>query len=126
MLDLSIGLMLLRDVLKGVAYVHDKGQLHLDIKGDNIFLNGDCTVAKLADFGCAKEAQETLRATRLDMTPRWCAPEVFQKLPQLSAAADVWSVSMVLYEMCVARLPYYEVDMVKLVQSIVSGDTLPS
>jgi ankyrin repeat protein/serine/threonine protein kinase len=121
-------LVLLRDVLKGVAYVHEKGQLHLDIKSDNILLNADCTVAKLADFGCAKEARETLRATRLDMTPRWCAPEVFQQLPHLTAAADVWSVSMVLYEMCVARLPYHDVDMVKLVHAIGAGakPTLPS
>jgi serine/threonine protein kinase len=48
---------------------------------------------------------------------------MFQPLPQLSAAADVWSVSMVLYEMCVARLPYYEIEMVKLVPSIVAGVT---
>jgi serine/threonine protein kinase len=117
-------LVLLRDVLKGVAYVHEKGQLHLDIKSDNILLNADCTVAKLADFGCAKEARETLRSTRLDMTPRWCAPEVFHKLPQLSAAADVWSVSMVLYEMFLARLPYYEItDVVAIVQLIGAGVT---
>jgi serine/threonine protein kinase len=78
-------LILFRDVLMGISYVHEKGQLHLDIKSDNILLNADYTVTKLADFGCAKEARETLRATRLDMTPRWCNPEVFQALPQLTA-----------------------------------------
>ena len=42
-----------RQLLDGVAALHDRGVIHRDIKGANIFLTSDNLRLKLGDFGCA-------------------------------------------------------------------------
>ena len=102
----SHALRLFADVLAGVVSVHASNQLRLDLKSDNVLLSKNHDVAKLADFGTARQQRETLRATKLDVTPRWCAPEAFGAVPNLTYAADVWSCGMILLELASGKLPY--------------------
>eukprot|EP01064_Diplonema_japonicum_P025279 TRINITY_DN3645_c0_g1_i1.p1 TRINITY_DN3645_c0_g1~~TRINITY_DN3645_c0_g1_i1.p1 ORF type:complete len:1451 (+),score=282.55 TRINITY_DN3645_c0_g1_i1:67-4419(+) len=78
-------------ILRGLVYLHSKGVVHRDIKGENILLDAAGT-AKLADFGCAvqTQAQQTACGTLIG-SPYWMAPEVI-KNKGYGSKADIWSV----------------------------------
>lgn len=109
-----------RDVLVGVGAIHDSGQMHLDLKSDNVLLDGKGR-AKVGDFGTCKQQRQTMRATRVVGTLRWLAPEVLEGSVQLTTACDVWSLGMVLYEMVAGHEPYKELEETQVVRAIMEG-----
>ncbi len=97
-------LLYLRDVAAAVTYLHAHNTMHLDLKSANVLLRGG--VAKIADFGTTKAVRDTIHMTKVALTPNWCAPEYLRDPQAPQPAADVWSVGMVLYEMCTNSVPY--------------------
>ena len=78
-------------ILQGLEFLHSKGVIHRDIKGENVLLDANGRV-KLADFGCAKEASSKTKAAGTCVgSPYWMAPEVI-KNNGYNAKADIWSV----------------------------------
>jgi hypothetical protein len=106
-----------RDVLLGIAAIHESKQVHLDIKSDNILLDGKGR-AKVSDFGTCKQQRQTMRATRVIGTLRWLAPEMLASLQLKSPACDVWSLGMLLYELVMRREPYFELEESQVVKAI--------
>ena len=63
-----------RQVLQGLAFIHEKSRLHRDIKSHNILINAKGEV-KIADFGfTTKLTTERQRAISIVGTPLWMAP----------------------------------------------------
>jgi serine/threonine-protein kinase len=106
-----------RGVLAGLRHAHDRGVVHRDIKPDNIFLakkDGELII-KILDFGIAKlyagnaDDPATTRAGLTVGTPAYLSPE--QAVGgAITPASDLYSTSVVLYEMLVGRVPFIEDD----------------
>eukprot|EP00993_Chasmostoma_nieuportense_P000778 NODE_1714_length_1405_cov_15.884977_g1628_i0.p1 GENE.NODE_1714_length_1405_cov_15.884977_g1628_i0~~NODE_1714_length_1405_cov_15.884977_g1628_i0.p1 ORF type:complete len:280 (-),score=56.57 NODE_1714_length_1405_cov_15.884977_g1628_i0:80-919(-) len=101
-----------RQILQGLAYLHENGIVHRDIKGDNILIT-EAGSAKLADFGCSKRiGQITLTdeaATNSFVgTPFWMAPEVIIDNAGFDVKADVWSLGCTVVECLTGKPPWQD------------------
>jgi serine/threonine-protein kinase len=112
-----------RHVLRGLAYAHQQDVVHRDIKPDNVFLcrhPDDPEFAKILDFGIAKligsAAAEQSTVTQAGMTvgtPTYLSPEqAFGG--KIGPATDLYSLSVVLFEMLAGRPPFVDDEPVKL------------
>jgi serine/threonine-protein kinase len=101
---------LLRDVADALAYAHENGIIHRDIKPDNILLSHHH--ALVADFGVAK----ALRVASVDGfltvegvalgTPAYMAPEQATADPGTDHRADLYALGVVGYEMLTGNTPF--------------------
>jgi eukaryotic-like serine/threonine-protein kinase len=90
----------------GLEHAHASGLVHRDIKPGNLLLREDGTV-KIADFGIARAAQAT-KLTQIGSvlgTAAYLAPEQASAEP-VTAAADIYSLGCVLFELLTGRTPY--------------------
>lgn len=104
-----------RQILQGVAYLHDNCVVHRDIKGNNVMLM-PTGIIKLIDFGCAKRlAWAGLNGTHSDMlksmrgTPYWMAPEVINE-SGYGRKSDIWSIGCTVFEMATGKPPLASMD----------------
>ncbi|ELK34135.1 Serine/threonine-protein kinase Nek5 [Myotis davidii] len=90
----------------GLKHIHDRKILHRDIKTQNIFLSKNGMVAKLGDFGIARDLNNSTELAQTCVgTPYYLSPEVCQNKPY-NNKADIWSLGCVLYELCTLKHPF--------------------
>ncbi|KAL4505404.1 hypothetical protein ABPG72_002466 [Tetrahymena utriculariae] len=96
-----------------LEHLHTKKIIHRDIKPKNIFLTQQNCI-KLGDFGVSKELEYTkqLLSSRIG-TPYYIAPEVSGGI-KYSYEADIWSLGVVLYELCCLQPPFQSWDQASL------------
>ena len=92
-----------RDIALGLAYAHEKGVVHRDVKPANVLFRANGT-AVLADFGIAaavdRDGEEPLLGT-----PSYIAPEVIQGA-QATAASDLYALGVTGWTMLAGHTPF--------------------
>jgi predicted Ser/Thr protein kinase len=106
-LDVREALEIALEIARGLAFAHEHGLVHRDVKPQNVLLNGDGR-AKVTDFGIARsrdvEQSVTQTGTVLG-TSNYIAPEQASGQP-VDEHTDVYSLGVVLYEMLTGELPF--------------------
>ncbi|XP_051117934.1 mitogen-activated protein kinase kinase kinase 20-like [Andrographis paniculata] len=112
-----------KGVIRGLDYIHKAGIVHCDIKLQNILLQGQNGVVKIADFGLAKRLGarngDVLRGTPMYMSPEMVAGG------EVGAAADIWAVGCAVAEMIAGAPAWRCADLAGLLLRIGAGDELP-
>lgn len=107
-------------LLLGLYTIHRSNILHRDLKSANVFVESEDNV-KIGDFGCAKELDTTSqKADSVVGTPLYESPQVI-KGEEYDSAADMWSLGVLLYELCTLERPFDHPNKYKLVELILAG-----
>jgi tetratricopeptide (TPR) repeat protein len=122
----------LRDVAKALAYAHEHGVVHRDIKPDNVLMSGGSAV--VSDFGIAKAIaaarvgapNQTLTSVGSAMgTPAYMAPEQAAADPAIDHRADIYAFGVMAYEMLVGKPPFHGLTPQRLLAAQMSETPTP-
>ena len=94
---------LMKQLLSGVAYLHDNYVMHRDLKPANILYNNKGQL-KICDFGLARQFSSFQRDyTQMVVTLWYRAPELLLGTRRYSSAIDVWSVGCIMAQLLTGR-----------------------
>ncbi len=102
-------------IMDGLREAHEKGIVHRDIKPENLFISKTTRgrlQPKVLDFGIAKLDVPGDSSTRLTQdgavlgSPGYFSPEQARGQTDIDFRTDIWSISVVLYELITGELPF--------------------
>ncbi|WP_158850269.1 bifunctional serine/threonine-protein kinase/glutamate ABC transporter substrate-binding protein [Saccharothrix deserti] len=113
-----------RQLLVALAYIHERGVLHRDVKPANVLIDGTRVV--LTDFGIAAvEGATALTATnQLIGSPQYIAPERINGAGA-GAASDLWALGVTLYFAVTGATPFQRDDVQAVLAAVLTREPPP-
>ena len=114
---------LLRDIATALAFAHQQGVIHRDLKPDNVLLRSDGT-AVLTDFGIARAVSGYIASTGVNMTigtPQYISPEQAQGRA-LDPRVDFYALGVTLYKAATGEVPFTSNDWFELARMHVEDE----
>ena len=122
---------LFKQLLEGLAAAYSKGYVHRDIKPENVLVVNDAygqPQIKILDFGIAKvmerEGKSKTRVNAKMGTPAYMSPEQIRGAKDVTPAADIWSLGVLLFELVEGKSPFEHEDSLEQ-QIIIANGTYP-
>jgi len=123
---------LLKDVARGLMYLHGQEMIHGDLKGLNILIDENCK-ARLADFGLLTMVSDPTVFTASSSiaacgTTRWMSPELLHpsqfglKDHRPTIESDCYALGMVIYEVVSGKVPFATSSNIIVSRKILEGD----
>ena len=113
----SVAAQVFRQIVNGLNYSHSLGVAHRDIKPQNILITEFPSV-KIADFGLCEYVSDSELIDNFCGSPMYCSPECLTRCEHDPKIADIWSLGVLLYTICVGNTPWETIDACELLQSI--------
>lgn len=100
---------ILSELTDALAAAHRAKMVHLDIKPENVFLEGDLQKVLLMDFGIATAVSEQIDESAggpVVGTPEYMSPEQARAAPEIDHRSDIYSLGALGYRMLMGRPPF--------------------
>jgi len=127
-----------------LAYVHDKGVIHLDMKPDNIMV-GNYGEVRIMDWGNAYLYDDSIYLEQVRKfpsrgadavaqvkpgdvilgTPLYMSPEQTQSRRDLGPASDIFSLGVVVYELLTGQRPFEAATVEEIIEKVRTLDPPP-
>src|SRR3990167_1268896 len=87
-------------VLMALYHMKQCGLVHTDLKLDNLLVDKQRKVLKVADFGSTRRVTEFIKGKAEELCPLWYRPpEVIVGFPYMSYSLDMWCFGNILFEL---------------------------
>lgn len=101
-----------KDILEGVAYLHEQGIMHRDLKPQNIIYISKTKEVKIIDFGLALMLEKNEIVSSLVGSPMFISPQVLNK-EAYTDKCDIWSLGIIFYYTLFGQSPYKDAKSIK-------------
>ena len=123
-------------IAQALAYCHERGAIHRDVKPNNILMEHGTRRPVLMDFGLVKRegprlSGDATAATLAGMvmgTPGFMAPEQFEpngEWGKVGQKTDVWGLGATIYFLLTGKPPFDQANVVDLYTAVTAGEVLP-
>ncbi len=128
-LDVSEAVSITEQILEALQAVHSAGIVHRDLKPENVFLalqSGGSSIVKILDFGVSRlivdeGVKRITEAGKVYGTPHYVSPEQACGDRDADHRSDLYSVTVMLYEMLVGDPPFDSVSPARLIVDIATA-----